>query len=771
MSKYSHCSLFYHHRNTCGPCQEDDKIYSADELKAHSYPIGEEKVTLFELIESRVNLSYGLKYICSKHFWEYGFAASSETACQNLSCKRRNGVVQIGPNASRQLRQYRHVPIRKFHLHYSDILVWLYIWYALVAFICETCRETFKKCYGIDAQIITIGGDLMWEIISTSVEPSKDLAKTDSYMRTSPKTIASSKSQITHQSPNITHPASSKDESKKLYKQSTGSFSDERSHDGHAHRNFSSSSQSSTIVSKLPNPQRNVLAQNNQHGLCGLENIGNTCFINSVIQCLSNIVEFKKYFVSGQYRMDLNDDDANVNCRNVVRSYGELLTDMWTEGMHYIRPYKLRSAVSRYATQFDSYCQEDAHEFLAYLLDALDEGLKTNNSQSSFISKHFHVCMQSNIRCLRCSKTEESQDSYNSLALSLVHPTQKQENTFNFRYVGLNRMAIDYLVEFEEYDMIWNLIDRFKKLNSNMNFNHSQIVACEITNENRIGEKWTHNLLISKLSGHHAIFYEIPIDRDTTAYQCLLRYKNKPSEYLYHPIYITVPHSEPIYKGSIQQFDTVIPNLFPNATFEIFYLDEAGEEVQFERGSKISTNTIFVIVLDRFIMSGRIAQNYNQSNYPSSGINRMTLENCIANLFVEQQLSANSEWLCSRCGSNNQAIKKNELVSIPSVLVFQLKRFHYEADLNSKINTMVVYPLILPVTKNPSNETYLYNLIAVCVHIGSLSAGHFFTYAKHHPTGRWYCFNDRHVTPIVNESCIIDHNAYILFYVRNSNLV
>ena len=56
---------------------------------------------------------------------------------------------------------------------------------------------------------------------------------------------------------------------------------------------------------------KTFLNRDSNHGLTGLKNLGNSCYLNTILQCLSNTVELTYYFISGVYNNDINTNQGN----------------------------------------------------------------------------------------------------------------------------------------------------------------------------------------------------------------------------------------------------------------------------------------------------------------------------------------------------------------------------------------------------------------------------------------------------------------------------
>uniref|UniRef100_A0A671Q0R8 ubiquitinyl hydrolase 1 n=1 Tax=Sinocyclocheilus anshuiensis TaxID=1608454 RepID=A0A671Q0R8_9TELE len=110
-------------------------------------------------------------------------------------------------------------------------------------------------------------------------------------------------------------------------------------------------------------------------GFTGLVNLGNTCFMNSVIQSLSNTRELRDYFHDRGFESEINCNNPLGTGGRLAISFAVLLRALWKGTRHAFQPSKLKAIVASKASQFTGYAQHDAQEFMAFLLDGLHEDL------------------------------------------------------------------------------------------------------------------------------------------------------------------------------------------------------------------------------------------------------------------------------------------------------------------------------------------------------------------------------------------------------------
>ncbi|CAN6362928.1 unnamed protein product [Urochloa humidicola] len=110
-------------------------------------------------------------------------------------------------------------------------------------------------------------------------------------------------------------------------------------------------------------------------GLTGLLNLGNTCYMNSAIQCLVHTPQFTRYFCE-DYHREINRQNPLGNVGELALAFGELLRKLWAPGGRApVSPRPFKTRLSRFASQFSGYNQHDSQELLAFLLDGLHEDL------------------------------------------------------------------------------------------------------------------------------------------------------------------------------------------------------------------------------------------------------------------------------------------------------------------------------------------------------------------------------------------------------------
>ena len=101
-------------------------------------------------------------------------------------------------------------------------------------------------------------------------------------------------------------------------------------------------------------------------GLCGLVNIGNTCYMNSIIQCLSNTVSLTDYILSGEYKDDRTIENRKNKSNYVLNSYILLINNMW-ETNQLIKPKSFVENMSKFHVKYFALQQQDSHECLLYM--------------------------------------------------------------------------------------------------------------------------------------------------------------------------------------------------------------------------------------------------------------------------------------------------------------------------------------------------------------------------------------------------------------------
>ncbi|PSR89241.1 Ubiquitin carboxyl-terminal hydrolase [Actinidia chinensis var. chinensis] len=156
----------------------------------------------------------------------------------------------------------------------------------------------------------------------------------------------------------------------------------------------------------------------------GIANLGNTCFLNAVLQCLTHTVPLVRglWLYNHPNSCDRDSEGFCVLC--ALRNHVELsLTSMG--GI--VSPWKLVGNLSYFSSNFRRFQQEDAHEFLQCLLDRLENCFtysKTKDTtlpseDENLVKQIFGGRLISKLRCCNCGHCSDTYEPLVDLSLEI----------------------------------------------------------------------------------------------------------------------------------------------------------------------------------------------------------------------------------------------------------------------------------------------------------------------------------------------------------------
>ena len=176
------------------------------------------------------------------------------------------------------------------------------------------------------------------------------------------------------------------------------------------------------------NPKRRKVTDNSTIGLRGLINLGNTCFMNCIVQALTHTPLLRDYFLADRHNCHMLKESQQCLVCEMSRLFQEFYSGVRTPHT----PFRLLHLVWTHACHLAGYEQQDAHEFLIAALDVLHRhckgkmlkgtnGLTSNDGNycNCIIDQIFTGGLQSDVTCQRCNNVSTTIDPFWDISLDL----------------------------------------------------------------------------------------------------------------------------------------------------------------------------------------------------------------------------------------------------------------------------------------------------------------------------------------------------------------
>ena len=156
-----------------------------------------------------------------------------------------------------------------------------------------------------------------------------------------------------------------------------------------------------------------------------------------------------------------------------------------------------------------------------------------------------------------------------------------------------------------------------------------------------------------------------------------------------------------------------------------------------------------------------------QTSHSSCNKLTLSLNDCLDMYTTPELLDGENAWYNDRISQKQNVYKKSYFWKLPPLMIINLKRYNNNMD---KDNRLVTAPLILdmsPYVHSYVRASVIYELYAICNHVGNYSSGHYFSIISTED-GKWHLFNDDNLGEVPVEHIITPYSM-CFFYRQKTN--
>ena len=501
--------------------------------------------------------------------------------------------------------------------------------------------------------------------------------------------------------------------------------------------------------------------------MAGLVNFGNTCYLNSILQCLFSIETFKTRIVCGDllYNIAVNilDNDPELdqedektikhrlkqNLKLCVTYQMYLLFNQ----MHKKKQRQIALFPESFKTVIGNKCdldvddQNDTHEMLSFILDHLEREMK-NKAQVCFttVDKPVQKYLDFEASCMarikdepcakRKTKIEQILAQYKDINRDAVNAADS--HTMYKQYIESNHSIVSDLF----LGQLCSKLQCEKTYNSSSRYEMFFMLSLPIPATNTLDDQYN-------------LRDDASLDTDYQSEKSDNQHDDHTDK---HSDDQSDKHSDDQSdKHSDDQSDDQLDNHSEKS-------DDHSEKSDDQPDDQPDDPPDDELLTNNDPLEKTKVQS---SRYDTTMI---SIHECFAEFIKKEILNPEDQWYCDKCKQKTPSSKSLAISIAPNVLIVHFNRFRKTMFSCRKNSIMIDFPLVgLDISNyvdqctHSAQSNLVYDLVAVNNHYGTIQDGHYDSYCKH--GNQWYHCNDDKVEPI-DDANVVTSSAYILFYKK-----